>query len=307
MKKSRVIFVVLPQVHLLDLSGPVQVFQEANDFGVQLQISFCAPEKDIVSSSGLPFGQLQSITSLEPSSQDIVVVAGANVNYLQSKEFLQLRVLFDWLSMAYEQGATICSICTGAFALGAAGLLDGRSCTTHWKRTAELHEAYPSAKVIDDQLFTEDNGILTSAGVASGIDLALYLVAQLSDDHTAFKIARELVLYIRRTGNEQQQSVFMKYRNHIHSGIHRVQDYVQSNLEKDTNLPVLSEIACMSSRSLTRTFKRATGITVNEYVTFIRKERLKELMKIPGYTRKQLAQFCGLKSERQVIRLINQT
>lgn len=307
MKKSRVIFVVLPQVHLLDLGGPVQVFQEANDYGAQLQLCFCAPERSLASSAGLSLGEIQPFETFELSTQDIVVIAGADVKYLQSREFLKYRSLFDWLREGHSKGATICSICTGSFVLGAAGLLDGRTCTTHWKRTAELQQAFPTAKVIDDKLFTEDDRILTSAGVAAGIDLALHLVAKLTDDHTSFKIARELVLYIRRTGNEEQQSLFMKYRNHIHSGIHRVQDYVQTNLEKDTNLPVLSEIACMSSRSLTRTFKRATGITVNEYVTFIRKERLKELTKIPGYTRKQLAQFCGLKSERQVIRLINQT
>ncbi|MEQ1677368.1 MAG: AraC family transcriptional regulator, partial [Chitinophagaceae bacterium] len=197
-----------------------------------------------------------------------------------------------------------CSICTGAFFLAMTGLLDDRKCTTHWKRTGQLQAKYPQIRLMENILFTEDERIYTSAGVTAGIDMALYIVAKLKGDNFSYKVARELVVYVRRQGNEAQQSVFMGYRNHIHSGIHKVQDHIQEHIHQKLSLSQLSDIACMSSRNLTRIFKKETGVSVNEYTTLLRKERIRELLKNPDITRKQMAKQCGLKSERQVIRLM---
>lgn len=305
--KSRVIFLVLPETHLLDLAGPMQVFQEAQEQGCSISMLYCAFTKgELNTSSRLPLGRLLPYTQVAPAQNDFVLIPGASVRYLLSLKAKQNDPVKAWLQKAHQQGAYVGSICTGAFFLAYAGLLNGRKCTTHWKRTAELKQHYPKINLIEDVLFTEDNRIITSAGVTAGIDMALYMVARLAGEHLAFKVARELVIYTRRNGNESQQSIFIQYRNHIHSGIHRVQDYVQDSLEKGASIPALSEVACMSSRNLTRTFKRETGVTINEYLNLVRKERLRELMQKTDYTRKQMARFCGLKSERQVIRLIKQ-
>jgi transcriptional regulator GlxA family with amidase domain len=145
---------------------------------------------------------------------------------------------------------------------------------------------------------------MTSAGVASGIDLALHIVSKLTDDYFSFQVAREIVVYSRRQGNQAQQSVFLSYRNHIHSGVHKVQDWLQENLHKKSNLENLAEIACMSTRNLTRIFKQETNITVNDYITLLRKERIQKLLKNPDISKTEIAKQCGLQSERQVARLM---
>jgi transcriptional regulator GlxA family with amidase domain len=153
----------------------------------------------------------------------------------------------------------------------------------------------------------EDKGIYTSAGVTAGIDLALHIVSVLKDDNFSFKIARELVVYNRRSGSDAQQSIHLSYRNHIHSGIHKVQDWLQDNLNKALNIIDLAAIANMSDRNFTRIFKKETSLTVHEYITLLRKERLTALLKNPDLSRQQIAQQCGLASERQLSRLIKQS
>jgi transcriptional regulator GlxA family with amidase domain len=204
----------------------------------------------------------------------------------------------------HQQKITICSICTSAFVLAMCGLLDGKNCTTHWKRTAELQAKFPKAKVQENILFVEEKGLFTSAGVTSGIDMALHILAQLEGEYMAYKVARELVVYNRRTGIEVQQSLFMKYRNHIHVGIHNVQDWLQEQLKDYQSLSQLAEIACMSDRNLTRIFKKETGLTINEYITLLRKEKIEAMLKNPDYSRPQIAKACGLKSERHLSRLM---
>lgn len=304
MKQTRIIFLVLPRVHMLDLAGPVQVFQEAQEHGAEISLEYCSVQHEVSSSSELIINNLQQFSKVNFRDGDYLFIAGAEVSYLISKEARSQKELMHWLQQAHQSGAIICSVCTGAFLLGEANLLNGRKCTTHWKRTAELQARYPKAKVEEDILFTEDDRILTSAGVTAGVDLALYVVSRLTDENVSYQVARELVVYVRRPGTESQQSIFMKYRNHIHTGIHKAQDYLQENIHRKISLGQLADTTCMSSRNLTRTFKKETGITVNEYITLIRKNLLKEFSKDPNMSRKQMAQQCGLKSERQVIRLL---
>jgi transcriptional regulator GlxA family with amidase domain len=155
-------------------------------------------------------------------------------------------------------------------------------------------------------LFTEDDRVLTSAGVTAGIDLALYILSRLKDENTSFKVARELVVYMRRRANDTQQSVFLSYRNHLNTGVHHVQDFVQENISKKISISKLADVACTSPRNLTRVFKKETGITVNYYITLVRKELLKKLVSSTDVSRKEMALLCGLKSERHIIRLLKQ-
>jgi transcriptional regulator GlxA family with amidase domain len=307
MAKTTIIFLILPHVHLLDLAGADQVFHEAKDMGADIQIEYCSIEKNVITSSHLPFGKLKHFSKINITSNDYLFVPGAEVNFLLSKDMMLEKNLFKWVTNGYANGATICTICTGAFFLASTGLLDGRKCTTHWKRTTQLQKKYPLVNVIENILFTGDEKIYTSAGVTAGIDMALYIVANLTDDSFSYKVARELVVYIRRQGSELQQSVFMSYRNHIHSGIHKVQDFLQEQVHQKSSLIHLAAIACMSVRNFTRIFKKETGISVNEYITLIRKERIRELIKNPDITRKEIARQSGLKSERQVIRLLKRS
>ncbi|MBL0355900.1 MAG: DJ-1/PfpI family protein [Chitinophagaceae bacterium] len=304
MEKTKIVFLILPHMHLLDLAGPDQVFHEAIDLGADLTIEYCSVEKSVSTSSHLSIARLKMFNKVKINKGDYVFVPGAEVNFLTAKSFPFEKELGKWVKDAYYKGAFICSICTGAFFLARIGILNQKKCTTHWKRTAELKERYPAINLAEDILFTEDEGVFTSAGVTAGIDMALYIIERLRDDNFSFKVARELVVYMRRQGTELQQSVFLNYRNHIHSGVHKVQDFIQENIHQKLTLPKLAELAYMSSRNLTRIFKKETGVTINEYMSLIRKEYLQILILNPDLTRKQMAGMCGLKSERQVIRLL---
>lgn len=304
MPGTKIIFLILPKVHLLDLAGADQVFYEAIDQGADIKVEYCSPNGLIETSTHIPFGKLAHYNSVIVNPGDFIFIPGAETKYLQSPEFAKEKQLIQWVLSAHQAGAYICSICTGAFFLAMTGLLDGRKCTTHWRLTKQLQKKYPAIHIAENILFTEDERIFTSAGVTAGIDMALYILSKLRDDNFSFRVARELVVYIRRKGSEPQQSVFMMYRNHIHAGIHSIQDYLQENMDKKNSLSILADIACMSPRNLTRIFKKETGISVNEYITLVRKERLRELLNNPDITRKQMAIQCGLRSERQVIRIM---
>ena len=154
-------------------------------------------------------------------------------------------------------------------------------------------------------MFETQNNIWTSAGIASGMDMALEIVEQKKGSYFAHKVAREMVVYNRRNGAQKQQSEPMNFRNHLHSGIHAVQDWLHEHLDEPISMENLAALARMSSRNLTRIFKKETALTVHEYLTLVRKERIRELLKNPDLSRAQIAKKCGLSSERQVARLLN--
>lgn len=302
---NQVIFLISPKTHFLDLAGPDQVFFEAIDFGAPLKLEYCRYADTAYSSSGIYFEKLKHFSKIKLNKGDYVFIPGVDIKLLLSKETTGRKDLFNWLRKAYENGVILCSVCTGAFLLAASGLLDGRNATTHWKRVKELKEHYPKINVLENVLFTTDDRIYTSAGIVAGIDLALFVLEKMMGEFFAHKVARELVMYMRRSANEPQQSSFVNYRNHIHTGIHRVQDWLAENLDKRVTLSDLAFKANMSDRNFTRVFKRETSLTVNQYLNKLRKDKITYLLKQPDMSRAQIAKQCGLKSERQLSRIIN--
>lgn len=298
------IFPVLPELHLLDLAGPGQVVQASIGFGADFEIVYCSIGVPVTTSAGLPIGALPLFSEIKVESGDFVFVAGTSTGYLTSEDFAKEIKFQNWLRELHSKGVNICSICTGAFALGYCGLLDGVKCTTHFTRTKTLKQIFSEANVQENILFTEDSGIFTSAGISSGIDLALYIVEKLKGSFFTHEVARELVVYNRRNANQKQTSELLEFRNHMHSGIHKVQDWLQENLHKKSDLLDLAHIAGMSDRNFTRVFKRETGITVKKYVTMLRKEKIGALSKNPDLSKTQIAKKCGLRSERQLFRII---
>jgi transcriptional regulator GlxA family with amidase domain len=301
---TNIIFLILPEIHLLDLAGPDQVFHEAMEYGADIKLQYCSFDNNITTSTTIPFGKLKHFSTIIPRPGDYIFIPGANVSFLLSLKMTTQKNLFQWINSCYNSGVIICSVCTGAFFLAQTGLLNGRKCTTHWKRTKELQEKFPAVNVVENILFTEDERIFTSAGVTAGIDMALYILGILQGDNFSYKVARELLIYLRRQGSAAQESVFMRYRNHIHAGVHSVQDYIQENIAAKITISQLADVAFMSSRNLTRIFKKEIGIPVNEYINLVRKEKIAELLKNPDITRAQIAKQCGLTSVRHLSRLI---
>lgn len=294
----------MPHIHILDLAGPDQTLHEAIDFGADFFVEYCGIDKEVQSSSGLPFGKIKHFSEVILKKGDFLIIPGADYSYLSSNDFFKQKELFRFIRTQYENEVNICSICIGAFVLAESGLLNGRNCTTHFKKTKELQERYPDIKVIENILFTDQNGLYTSAGIASGIDLTLYIIEKIKGSFFAHQVARELVVYNRRSGTSSQESEMLSFRNHIHSGIHRVQDFIIANIHKKTNLADLAEKANMSERNFTRIFKKETGITVKDFITLIRKEKIIELSRNPDLSRIEIAGKVGLQSEKQLSRII---
>jgi transcriptional regulator GlxA family with amidase domain len=300
-------FLVLPRLHVLDLAGADQAIHEAIDYDADFEIEYCGIGEAVTTTSGLPIGAVQHYADVTLNPNDFLVVPGSAYSYLTSKEFLHNKNLFNWIRLQYENGVNLCSICMGAFVLAECGLLDGKKCTTHFKKTKELQTRYPKIIVKENVLFTDEDRIYTSAGIASGIDLALHIIEALKGSHFAHLVARELVVYNRRNGTDAQQSELLKFRNHIHAGIHNVQDWVVENIGRKTNLAALAEIANMSARNFTRIFKKEAGVTVNEFITNIRIAKAMELLKNPDLTRIEIANKIGLQSEKQLSRILAKT
>ena len=297
----RVIFVLLPDVNLLDLGGPAQVFDVARRFGAPYQLLFCAATPQMLSSQGLPLGPLAPLPA--PRPDDLIVIPGPRL-----EEPVPGRPWIDpatvaWLRSAHAAGAHLASVCTGMAALGEAGLLDGRRCTTHWAAVEEMRRRYPQALVQDAVLYTHDGSITTSAGIASGIDMALSIIERAQGPLFTAQVARYMVVYLRRDGIQSQTSVYLEYRTHIHPGVHRVQDQLSQHVGDKAPLGELASLANMSPRGLTRAFRQHTGLTPLGYQHELRLSLAAQLMADPHLTLEAIAGRCGFDDPRHFRRL----
>lgn len=300
-RAPRVLVLLLPEVHLQDMAGPVQVLDEAAQLGGSYRLLFCGVERRVRSAQGLELSNLEPLPTVQP--RDVVLVPGMSSATLARLE----HVPTEWLVEAHRTGARIASVCSGAFALARAGLLDGRECTTHWKLVDRLRRERPHAHVLDNRLFVEDRGVVTSAGVAAGIDMALALVEKDHGPLVAARVAREMVVYLRRSGDQEQLSVYLDHRTHLHPGVHQVQDFLVQHPDKKPKLKELAHLAAMSPRNLTRVFSRATGVTPKQFASKVKLQVARDLVDDPRRSVEAIASSCGFDDARQLRRLWKQT
>ena len=301
---KKIAFVIPPTVELLDLAGPLQVFTEAKFYGFEIELEFYVFQDNPVCTSGLRFEKIANFSEAQLKEGDFVFVPGMDQDYIRSFSFRKETKFFDWLKECADRKVNVCSGCNGAFALGEAGLLNGLECTTHWRRLSELQLQFPQTKVLADVLYVKNSYVFTSGGIAAGIDLALSILEDLAGALFTQKVARGLVVYYRRNGNHKQGTVYLDFRNHLNMKIHEVQNYLVHNVSGETSISNLALIADMSPRNLTRLFKQTTGITVNKYLTQLRLETAKILLKSPENSLAYIASRCGFKTSRQLQRIL---
>jgi transcriptional regulator GlxA family with amidase domain len=302
-EKTTAVFAVPPYVHLLDFAGPAQVFYEAKDEGALLELKYIPTHRDhhtFPSSCGVQFTNLTDFSTISLQRGDLVFIPGLEFSYLKDPKFVREAGPFlEWINLQYDRGATICSICTGAYLLAEANLLDGKECTTHWKYLARFQKQFKKTMVVSNRLFVECDNIFTSAGVASGIDLALYILEKRYGSLFASKIGREIVIYFRREGNDPQLSIFLKYRNHLEDRIHVIQEWMTHHFHEKITTDQLAEKINTSARHLTRLFKETTGITISQYLEKLRIEHAVQLLR-ENYKVKMIANECGFQSTNQL-------
>ena len=238
------------------------------------------------------------------SKDDFVFIPGMNYKLLSDKLFLEKCIpFFNWLNNQYKNKATICSVCTGSFLLAEAGILKGKSCTTHWRYFSKFSKKYPKIELKKNRLFVHEGSLLSSAGVCSGIDLSLYILEIYFGSKFAADIAKEVVIYFRRSESDPQLSVFLQYKNHLETRIHDVQDFMMKHISEKF---IISDIAAevnMSPRNLTRLFKKTTGITLGDYQDKLRVERAIDLLSENNKV-EFVANQCGLNSSNQLRTLL---
>jgi transcriptional regulator GlxA family with amidase domain len=297
-----VYLVLTPNVLMLDYAGPAEALRMAGDMGAALTLTACGPQAEIATSLGTGLTGITPLPPVLPANSLVLVVGNSNEVADYATEAAQQVV--RWLRSAPQPDTRLASICSGALLLAQAGCLDGRHCTTHHTLIADLQALAPTARVAADRIFVDDGRILTSAGITTGIDLALHLIEQVAGPELAARVARRLVMYQRRGTHDPQMSPWLAHRNHMHPAVHRAQDAVAQDPARSWSLEALADVACVSPRHLSRLFTLHTGISVVAYQQQLRIARAQELLAhSPTLSQEHLAQVCGFGSARDFRRV----
>jgi transcriptional regulator GlxA family with amidase domain len=289
-----VALLIFPGVQALDVFGPTDVFSEANVFlppEAQYQLRLISTERGALPcSSGLRIHADHHFSEAE-ASHDLLLVAGG--------PRLAGRPLEDtvhaWLKQASLGAKRFGAICNGALTLARAGLLDGRSVTTHWASAAMLAALCPTARVEADRIFMQDGELYTSAGVTAGIDLSLYLLAQDHGPELALRVAKRMVVFLQRAGGQSQFSPYLTPYAEASSPIAQVQQYALAHLADDLSISVLASVAKMSMRHFSRVFAREAHATPAEFVESARIDAARVMLENSKAPLKTIAFRCGLR------------
>ncbi len=288
---ASVVIVVFPGLQSLDLTGPLEVFARANaELGRPVyELAVAASEAGVVrSNSGLGLLADQALAEVA-GPVDTLVVAGGD----GTREALVDQELVRHVGRLAGTARRATSVCSGAFLLAAAGVLDGRRATTHWQWCDLLAATFPAVEVDPDPIFIRDGHVWTSAGVTAGMDLALALV---EDDHgrdLALAIARDLVLFLRRPANQSQFSAHLGAQLAERDGIREVQRFVADQPGGDCSVGALARIAHLSERHFARCFAEQVGTTPARYVERIRVETARRLLEETTEGVEAIARRCG--------------
>jgi transcriptional regulator GlxA family with amidase domain len=283
---ARVVVVVgFPGMQSLDVSGPVEVFAAATGYAITLATVDGQPVR---SSSGLLYMPDAALADVR-GRIDTLVVAGGDGTAAAMAD----AVLVEGVGRLARRARRVTSVCSGAFLLAEAGLLDGRRATTHWSACHTLARLYPRVEVDPDPIFVRDGNVWTSAGVTAGMDLALALVEDDLGRDTALAIARRLVLFLRRPGNQSQFSAQLAAQMASRDGLRQVQRWIADHPGDDLTVAAMAAQADMSVRHFARSFREEIGVTPARYVEQVRLEAARRLLEETDDGVEGVALRCG--------------
>lgn len=296
-----VYFLLLPGFLVLDFAGPAEALRIAQREGADFSLHYCSPVAAPVSSLGLAQTGLQPLPDSLPSGAWLLIPGLASA--LADEHSPASRRLIDWLRQHWRPDLQLITICSAALLAGAAGLLDGRRCTTHHSLQARLRALAPAARVEEERIFVLDGNIASSAGITTGIDLALELIARHSGPQLALAVAREMVVWQRRDSSSPQHSPFLAYRSHLHPAVHRVQDAVAADPAAAWSLDRLAAIACVSPRHLARLFRQHAGLAPLDYRQRLQLAHIEPLLGQREHSLERIAEAGGFSSARDLRRV----
>jgi transcriptional regulator GlxA family with amidase domain len=286
----RVVVLAFEGVQSLDVTGPVEAFSIATRyFGGEYAIELVTPDGGPArASSGLSLNADRAAADVRGPIGTLVVAGGEGV--LRTAKDEPTR---GWVRDAAARSERVASVCTGAFILAAAGLLDGRRATTHWDSCQRLAERHPQITVESDPIFVRDGNVLTSAGVTAGIDLALALIEDDLGPQAALRTAQALVMFVRRPGGQSQFSAQLKAAPARREPLRDVQAHIAEHPAADLSVPALAARAYMSERNFARAFRAETGMTPAVYVELSRVERARRELETTDLPVEAVAASCG--------------
>lgn len=302
----RIFVLAFPQAKLLDATGPCEVFADANRalgrsaYSVEL-VSTAAGS--VETSSGVQLVARRGYAEVRDPIDTLLISGGPGVTQAAGD-----RSLLRWLRRSAPRVRRLGSVCTGAFLLAAAGLLDGRRATTHWAFCDQLAREHARITVDPDPIFVCDGNVYTSAGVTAGMDLALALVESDLGRDVALSVARNLVMFVRRPGGQSQFSAPLELQAAERAPLRDLQAWVVEHLAADLSVEALARQVHMSVRNFSRAFRREMGCTPARFVERLRVEGVRRRLEESDAGLEQIARDCGFASSdamrRSFVRLV---
>ena len=306
------LFVIAPHSLLLHIAGPAEAFRLANlhrqarGQPPRFRLRFAGPMAGPPTSVGLTLANLEPLPARLSAPTWVVLVGQpsaqlARVTPAVAATARWLRQQLGELLLAPDTPHRVIGICSGALLAARAGLLGTRRCTTHHELLAQLRQLAPRAQVIDNRVFVVDGPLASSAGITAGIDLALHLIAEECGEALAQSVAEDMVVYLRRSQRDPELSPFLVHRRHLHAAVHRVQDAIIAEPERDWDMPALAAVGHATERHLLRLFTEHAGISPLQYLRLIRLERARQSLE-HGATVAHAAEAAGFRSGLQLRR-----
>jgi transcriptional regulator GlxA family with amidase domain len=300
------LFVITPHSLLLDVAGPAEAFRLANLHRTRrglepcFHLRFTSHAPKTVTSVGLQLADLEPLPQ-SLSSPTWVVLAGQPS--ARVKEVTPAIVATaHWLGRtlrehlyAKDTPHRLITICSGTLLAARAGLVDNRHCTTHHELLDVLRELAPRALVVNNRVFLVDGPVASSAGITAGIDLALHLIADECGETLAASVAEDMVVYLRRSSRDPELSPFLAHRRHMHAAVHRVQDIISAEPERDWDMTALAAVGHVTERHLLRLFLQHAGVSPLRYLQAIRLERARQSLE-HGASVTRAAEVAGFRS-----------
>jgi transcriptional regulator GlxA family with amidase domain len=297
----RVVIAVFPDVDLLDVTGPAEVFSLANrtrSGRARYEVRLAGPGRAgeaVATSAGVRLVTDTGFADVD-GTVDTLLVPGA-VDMLADGPRPRIdRPVVEWIRDTAPRARRIASLCVGAHLLAAAGLLDGRTATTHWSTAGRLAADHPEVVVDPDPIFIRSGKVWTGAGISACLDLALALVAEDHGEELALSVARQLVVYLKRQGGQSQFSVPISCPPASRRDIDELRRYIADHLGTDLSAAVLAERMNLSERHFARVFTQETGATPGAYVESLRVEAARRLLETTDQPLERIARDTGLRS-----------
>jgi transcriptional regulator GlxA family with amidase domain len=295
---KKIVMLSVPPAQGVDVIGPLDAFAIAGRMleestgrrGYETELVTNAADLALATSCGVRFLAHRHYREVRGRVDTVLIAGGAGTRAPRDPELLA------WLRKMEKQARRTCSICTGAFLLADAGLLDGKRATTHWKFVESFARKYPAVSWDPNPIFVQDGNVYTSAGISAGMDLALALIEEDHGSALALSVARHMVVFLRRPGSQAQFSVALAAQAADRKSLQELQVWIAENLGKNLSVEALAERAAMSSRNFARVFARELGSTPAHYVEQARVEAARAQLASSDDSIDQIASRCGFSS-----------